>query len=103
VHNYFVIEDNYSHSVIYNFKLELKFWKNYSVVTIIILLILISRIIIYYCYYLKILWLIIYDKYLMAFQKMKYETPLLQQKGLPPIMVRGTHPGGNLNGYNLMK
>jgi len=39
----------------------------------------------------------------MAFQKMKYETPLLQQKGLPPIMVRGTHPGGNLNGYNLMK
>jgi hypothetical protein len=46
VHNYFLIEHNYSHSVIYNFKPELKFWKNYSVVKIIILLILISRIII---------------------------------------------------------
>jgi len=39
----------------------------------------------------------------MAFQKMKYETPLLQQKNLPPIMVMGTHSWGNLNGYNLMK
>jgi hypothetical protein len=39
----------------------------------------------------------------MAFQKMKYETPLLQQKGLPPIMVRGTHSWENFNGYNLMR
>jgi len=46
VHNYFLIEHNYSHSVIYNFKPELKIWKNYSVIIIIILLILISRIII---------------------------------------------------------
>jgi len=46
VHNYFLIEHNYSHSLIYNFKPELKIWKNYSVVRIIILLILISRIII---------------------------------------------------------
>ncbi len=45
MHNYFLIEHNYSHSVIYNFKLELKIWKTYSVVKIIILLILISRII----------------------------------------------------------
>ena len=42
--NYFLIEHNYSHSVIYNFKPELKIWKNYSVVKIIILLILISQI-----------------------------------------------------------
>jgi len=45
MHNYFLIEHNYSHSVIYNFKLELKIWKFYYVVKIIILLILISRII----------------------------------------------------------
>ncbi len=46
MHNYFLIEHNYSHYVIYNFKPDLKIWKNYSVVKIIILLILISRIII---------------------------------------------------------
>jgi len=46
MHNYFLIEHNYSRFVIYNFKLELKFWKNYSVIKIIILLILIPRIII---------------------------------------------------------
>jgi hypothetical protein len=51
VHNYFFIEHNYSHSAIYNFKPELKFWKYHSVVKIIILLILISQIIIYYYYY----------------------------------------------------
>jgi hypothetical protein len=34
--NFFVIEHNYSDSLIYNFKLELKIWKNYSVVKIII-------------------------------------------------------------------
>jgi hypothetical protein len=39
----------------------------------------------------------------MAFQKLKCETPLLQQMGLPPIMVRGTHSLGNFNGYNLMR
>jgi hypothetical protein len=47
MHNYFPIEPNYSHSIIYNFKRELKIWKNYNVVKIIILLILMSRIIIY--------------------------------------------------------
>jgi len=46
VHNHFLIEHNYSQYVIYNFKPELKIWKNYSVVKIIILLILISRTII---------------------------------------------------------
>jgi hypothetical protein len=46
VHNYFLIEHNYSHSVIYNFKPKLKIWKNYSVLKIIILLIWISQIII---------------------------------------------------------
>jgi len=50
MHNYFVIEHNYSCFVIYNFKPELKIWKNYSVVKINFLLILISRIIIYYNY-----------------------------------------------------
>jgi hypothetical protein len=48
MHKYFLIEHYYSLSVIYNFKPELKIWKNYSVVQIIILLILISQIIIYY-------------------------------------------------------
>jgi len=47
VHNYFIIEHNYSHSVSYNFKPELKIWKNYNVVKMIILLILISQIIIF--------------------------------------------------------
>jgi len=41
VHNYFLIEHNYSHSLIYNFKPKLKIWKNYSVVKITILPILI--------------------------------------------------------------
>ncbi len=69
MHNYFRIEDNYSHSVIYNFKPELKICKNYSGVKIIILLILISQIIIYYYYDLKVLWLIIYDKYFIVILK----------------------------------
>jgi hypothetical protein len=43
---FFLIEHNYLHSVIYNFKPELKILKNYSVVKVIILLILISLIII---------------------------------------------------------
>jgi hypothetical protein len=30
MHNYFLIEHNYSKSVIYKFKSELKFWKNYN-------------------------------------------------------------------------
>jgi len=34
--NYFLIEHNYSHSVTYNFKPELKIWKNNNVVKIII-------------------------------------------------------------------
>ncbi len=45
-HNYFLIEHNYSQSVIYNFKFELKFWKNYNVIKITILMIVISGIII---------------------------------------------------------
>jgi len=45
-HNYFLIEHNYSQSVIYNFKFELKFWKNYNVIKIPILMIVISGIII---------------------------------------------------------
>jgi hypothetical protein len=28
LHSYFVIEHNYSQSVIYNFKFELEFWRN---------------------------------------------------------------------------
>jgi uncharacterized membrane protein len=43
VHNYFLIENNYSDSVIYNFKPESQIWKTYNVVQIIILLILISK------------------------------------------------------------
>jgi hypothetical protein len=46
MHNYFWIEHNYSESVIYNFKYELKFGKNYNVVKIIIVMIVISGIII---------------------------------------------------------
>jgi hypothetical protein len=42
MHNYILIENNYLRFVIYNFKPELIFWKNYSVVRIIILMILIS-------------------------------------------------------------
>jgi len=43
MNNYFLIEHNYSQSVIYNLKSELKFWKNYNVYEIIIVRILISR------------------------------------------------------------
>jgi len=32
MHNYVLIEHNYSVSVIYNFKSELKFWKDYNVI-----------------------------------------------------------------------
>jgi len=46
MHNYFLIEHNYSQSIIYNFKSELKFWKNYNVVKIIIFMIVSSGIII---------------------------------------------------------
>jgi hypothetical protein len=46
MHNYFLIDHYYSHSVIYNFKPEFKILKNYNVVKLIILLILGSRIII---------------------------------------------------------
>ncbi len=42
----FFIEHNYSQSVIYNFKSELKFWQNYNLVKIIIVMIVISGIII---------------------------------------------------------
>jgi len=45
LHNYVLIEHNYSQFVIYNFKSELKFWKNYNVVKIIIIMIVISGII----------------------------------------------------------
>jgi hypothetical protein len=44
MHNYFLIEHNYPKSVIHNFKSELKFWKNYNVVKIIVVMIVISRI-----------------------------------------------------------
>jgi hypothetical protein len=54
------------HSVIYNFKPELKIWKNYSVVKIIILLILIPWIIIIIIIIIIILWLIIYNKYFIG-------------------------------------
>jgi len=46
MHNYFRIEHNYSQSVIYNFKSELKFWKDYNVGKIIIIMIISSGIII---------------------------------------------------------
>jgi len=46
VHNYFLIEHNCSHFIIYNFKPELKIWKNYRAIKIIILLFLMSQIII---------------------------------------------------------
>jgi hypothetical protein len=32
MHNNFLIKQNYSQSVIYNFKSESKFWKDYNVV-----------------------------------------------------------------------
>jgi len=34
MHNYFFNENNYPQSVIYNFKSESKFWKNYDVIKI---------------------------------------------------------------------
>jgi len=46
MYNHFLIEHNYSQSVIYNFKSELKILKNYNVVKIIIVMIVISGIII---------------------------------------------------------
>jgi hypothetical protein len=46
MHNYFLIEHNYSQYLIYNFKSELNFWKDYNVVKIIIVMIVISGIII---------------------------------------------------------
>ncbi len=46
MHNYFLIEHNYSQHVIYNFKSELKIWKIYNVVKIIIVRIVILGIII---------------------------------------------------------
>jgi len=46
MHNNFLIEHNYSQSVICNFKSELKFWKKYNVVKIIIVMVVISKIII---------------------------------------------------------
>jgi len=45
MHNYLLIEHNYSQSIIYNFKSELIFWKTYNVVKIIIVMIVISGII----------------------------------------------------------
>jgi len=41
---YFLIEHNYSQSIIDSFESELKFWKNYNVVRIIVLMIVIARI-----------------------------------------------------------
>jgi len=46
MHNYFLIEHNYFQYVIYNVESELNFWKDYNVVKIIIVMILVSRIII---------------------------------------------------------
>jgi len=46
MHKYFLIEHNYSQFLINNFKYELKFWKKYNVVKIIIAMIVISGIII---------------------------------------------------------
>jgi len=46
MHNYFLMEHNYSQFVIYKFKSEFKFWKNYNVGKIIIVMIVILGIII---------------------------------------------------------
>jgi hypothetical protein len=46
MHNYLLTEHNRSQYVIYNLKSELKFWKNYNVVKIIIVMNVFSRIII---------------------------------------------------------
>jgi len=43
MHNYLLIEHNYFQSIIYSFKFELKVWKDYNVVKIIIVMIVISR------------------------------------------------------------
>jgi len=45
MHNYFLIEHNYSQFVIYNFRSELRFWKNPNVVEIIVVMIVLSGII----------------------------------------------------------
>jgi len=60
MHNYFLIEHNYSQIIIYNFKSELKFWNFKNVVKIIIVMIVIAWIIIQYfffffCNYLRII------------------------------------------------
>ena len=46
MHNYFLIEHNYLKYIFYNLNSDLKFWKYYNVVKIIIAMILISAIII---------------------------------------------------------
>jgi hypothetical protein len=46
MHKFYLIKHNYSKYIIYNFKSDLKFWKNYNVIKIIIVLIVISEIII---------------------------------------------------------
>jgi len=51
MHNYFLFEHNYSQSVIYNVKCELEFWKNYNVVKIIIVMIVILGITIKYFFF----------------------------------------------------
>jgi len=66
VHNYFLIEHNYSHSVIYNFKPELKIWKNYSVVRIIIFTDFNFTNYYIIIILLKILRFIVYDKYFIV-------------------------------------
>jgi len=43
MHNYFLIEHNYSQYLIYNFKSELNFQKDYNVVKIIIVMIVIQE------------------------------------------------------------
>jgi len=53
MHNYFLIEHNYSQFVIYNMKSELNFWKNYNVVRVIIERIVISGIIIIFLFYFQ--------------------------------------------------
>jgi len=47
---YFQIEHNYSQSLIYNFKYELKFQKKHNLVKIIIVMIIIAGIILFYIY-----------------------------------------------------
>jgi len=42
MHDHFLIEHYYSQSIIYNFKSEINFWKDYNVGKIIIIMIVIS-------------------------------------------------------------